>query len=247
MERGKSRVISAALLSVAIIIAVLVGGYAIQHRNDRPKTITVKGGAEHDFVSDLVVWNVTISAHSKTPLEGLREVDRQRETLHQFLIEKGVSEGEIEFGPVSYYEDVTGYYDSNQQRYVEIKNGYNVSQIVTVTSKNVDDIEKVAKTVGELIERDVTAHAQDPRYYYTKLADLKLEMVAEAANDARSRAKQIADESKASLGGLRRSSLGVFQIVGKHSDESYSWGGNFNTSSKEKTLSITVTSEFLIK
>lgn len=247
MEQEKSRVISAALVSVAIIIAVLVGANAIKHRNDRPKTVSVKGGAERNFVSDLVVWNVTISTHSMTPLEGLRQVDSQRETMRQFLLDKGVTESEIEFGPVSYFEDVTGYYDTNQQRYVEIKNGYNVSQTATVTSNNVDEIEKVAKTVGELIERDVTAYAQDPRFYYTKLADLKLEMVAEAAADARGRAQQIADESKGKLGGLRRSSLGVFQIVGKHSDESYSWGGNFNTSSKEKTLSITVTSEFLIK
>ena len=53
--------------------------------------------------------------------------------------------------------------------------------------------------------------------------------------------------SVSSLGKLDRSNMGVFQIVGQNSDEDYSWGGSFNTSSKEKTASITVNSTYNIK
>lgn len=247
MEKEKNGLLASIVIAVAVILAVVVGSNAILHRNDRPKTVSVKGGAERDFVSDLVVWEVTILSHSATPLEGLRDVERQQGVLRTFLMSKGVTEEELVFGPVAYQEDITGYYDSNKSRYMEIKNGFNVSQTATVTSNRVDAVEKIARSVGELIEQNVTAQATNPRYYYTKLADLKLEMVAAASADARERAVQIAEESKAKLGNLRKSSLGVFQIVGKHSEEDYSWGGNFNTSSKEKTVSITVTSEFLLK
>ena len=34
--------------------------------------------------------------------------------------------------------------------------------------------------------------------------------------------------------------MGIFQITGQNSKESYSWGGTFNTSSREKTASITM-------
>jgi hypothetical protein len=34
--------------------------------------------------------------------------------------------------------------------------------------------------------------------------------------------------------------MGVFQITGQNSAEDYSWGGTYNTSSKEKTASITM-------
>ena len=34
--------------------------------------------------------------------------------------------------------------------------------------------------------------------------------------------------------------MGIFQITGQNSNEDYSWGGTFNTSSKEKTASITM-------
>lgn len=247
MEQGKAKLIGTLAIAVAIIVAVVIGGRALVHRNDGPKTLSVKGGAEQDFVSDLVVWNVTIQSHSSTPLEGLKDVERQQKILASFLSARKVQESEVVFGPVSYREDVTGYYDPKQERYIEIKNGFVVQQTATVTSQRVDEIENVVREVGELIAQDVTATSEDPRYYYTKLADLKLEMVAAASEDARLRAEQIASESKAHLGGLRKASLGTFQIIGKHSNEDYSWGGNFNTSSKEKTVSITVTAEYLVK
>jgi hypothetical protein len=39
--------------------------------------------------------------------------------------------------------------------------------------------------------------------------------------------------------------MGVFQIVGKNDHEDYSYGGSFNTTSKEKTASITLKVEYL--
>ena len=79
-----------------------------------------------------------------------------------------------------------------------------------------------------------------PRYYYTKLADLKHEMIKKATEDARQRAEIIAAESGGSLGELRDARMGVFQITGQYSDEDYSWGGSFNTADKEKTATITI-------
>lgn len=247
MEQGKSRLIASAIIGLAILLSVTVLGNAFKHRNDGPKTISVKGGAERDFTSDLIVWNVTIKSHADSPLYGFKDIERQKTVLSNFLTTRGVTEDEFVFGPVSYREDVTGYYDKNQERYVEIKNGFIVEQTVTLTSNRVDDVEKVIRSVGDLIEQDVVAEPEQPRYYYTKLADLKLEMVEAASEDARARAKKIASKSKSSLGGLREANLGVFQIVGKHAEEDYSWGGNFNTTSKEKTVSITLSAEFLVK
>jgi hypothetical protein len=39
--------------------------------------------------------------------------------------------------------------------------------------------------------------------------------------------------------------MGVFQITGKNANEIYSYGGAFNTSSKEKTASITLKVDYL--
>ena len=77
-----------------------------------------------------------------------------------------------------------------------------------------------------------------------KLADLKVEMISKATSDAKARAEKIAENSGGKLGELLSAKMGIFQITGQNSNENYSWGGAFNTSSKEKTASITIKLEY---
>ena len=65
-------------------------------------------------------------------------------------------------------------------------------------------------------------------------------MISKATADARARAEKIAENSGGNLGDLISAKMGIFQITGQNSKESYSWGGTFNTSSREKTASITM-------
>lgn len=245
-SRLNNRVLVAVIMAIAMILSVIAVGYSVRHRNDGPKTISVKGNASKDFISDLVVWELIINHHSQTPLEGFNSIGRQREVVRSFLLDNDISHDEIEVGNVSYELLEESYYDNNQQRFVRINNGYKVKQTITITSRNVDNVEQLAREVGDLIEQNVTVRSVAPRYYYTKLADLKLEMLGEASEDAYARAKQIAEKSGAKVGSLKQSSMGVFQILGKYSEEDYSWGGTLNTSSKEKTMTITVSSQYLI-
>lgn len=83
-----------------------------------------------------------------------------------------------------------------------------------------------------------------PAYYYTKLADLKIKMIANATKDARERAEKVAENAKAKLGQLQQADMGIFQITAQNSSEEYSWGGTLNTTSKEKTASITMKLKF---
>lgn len=75
-----------------------------------------------------------------------------------------------------------------------------------------------------------------PRCYYTKIADLKIEMISKATEDARLRAERIAENSGESIGDLTSATMGVFQITGQNSGEDYSWSGAYNTQDKEKLL-----------
>ena len=65
-------------------------------------------------------------------------------------------------------------------------------------------------------------------------------MISKATRDARLRAEKIAEFSGGQLGELESAKMGIFQITGQNSKENYSWGGTLNTSSKEKTASITM-------
>ncbi len=65
-------------------------------------------------------------------------------------------------------------------------------------------------------------------------------MIAEGTKDAKARAQSIAENAGASLGNLKKSDMGVFQITGQNSSEDFTYGGSFNTISKNKTANITV-------
>lgn len=119
-------------------------------------------------------------------------------------------------------------------------NGYNLSQNVQIESKEVEKVENFSRSVSELINSGVELYSNAPEYYYTKLAELKLEIIAEATKDAKMIAEKIAENAGASLGKLKKSDLDIFQIIAQNSSEDYFWGGSFNTFSKNKTDTITM-------
>jgi hypothetical protein len=104
----------------------------------------------------------------------------------------------------------------------------------------VDKVENISRQVSELINSGIEFYSNSPEYYYTKLAELKIEMIAAATKDANIRAKKIAENAGSKVGRLKNADMGVFQIVAQNSSEEYSWGGSFNTASKRKTATITV-------
>lgn len=239
--------IVALIIVLGAIISVAIGAGSIRHRNDGPRTISVKGMASRDFTSDLAVWSIKVKVHSQDPQSGFRTLSSHRQEVVSFLKQYGFDDSQIESQNVTYYEVENSYWNEAAGRTIYQKDGYMVSQEITITSTEVTKVEKTSKEIGNLIEKGITVESNAPAYHYTKLSDLKKEMLGAAAEDARARAKQIAHESKSGLGQLRKANMGVFQILGKYTDEDYSWGGTYNTTSIEKTATITVSSEFLLK
>lgn len=99
-----------------------------------------------------------------------------------------------------------------------------MTQSVQIESNKVEKIEKISREVTELLNEGVNFYSEAPRYYYTRLADLKIEMISKATEDARIRAEKITAYSNGKLGALQAAKMGIFQITGQYSDENYSWG-----------------------
>jgi uncharacterized protein len=56
-------------------------------------------------------------------------------------------------------------------------------------------------------------------YSFTKLNDVKPEMIAEATQDARRGAQQFAEDSGAGVGGIRSATQGYFTITARDGDQ----------------------------
>lgn len=237
--------ISAIIFSIAIVIAAYFLGNAYVQRANPPQVISVTGLGNENFTSDLIVWEGAFTAFNsnlKTAFEQLRD---DKEIVKDYLVSKGIPEENLIFNSVQTTEQRDNKYEGGN--YVgSIFRGYSLTQSVQIESKDVALIEQVAREITGLLNKGVPFTPSPPRYYYTQLADLKIKMIAQATEDARIRAENIAKNAGGNLGDLLSAQMGVFQITGQNSDEAYSWGGAYNTASKNKTASITMRLEYKV-
>jgi hypothetical protein len=232
--------ISAIIFGIAIVVAAYFLGNAYVTRYQETGEISVTGLGKQDFTSDLIVWEVRFKTLNQNLQAAYNTLNEQKKIIRDYLIEKGVSNENMVFNAVETNNRFKQVYGPNGNYQGQEFIGYELSQTVQIESKEVEKIEKVSREVTELLNSGLQVYSQSPRYYYTKLADLKLEMISKATEDARLRAEKIAENSGGQLGNLVTAKMGVFQITGQNSKEDYSWGGTFNTSAKEKTASITM-------
>lgn len=235
------------IAGTAVIIAALIAGSAWKYRYKNAKTITVTGLSEKEFTSDQVVWNGSFSRSSaelKTAYNALKEDEK---AVKAYLSSKGVEAGSIVLSSVDVQKNFSERYDGNGRSMGSTFSGYTLTQKVTVNSKDIPKIEKLSREITELLEQGIELNSSAPSYYYEKLNELKIDLLAKASADAKERAATIAKNSGSGLGALVKANMGVFQITGKNAEEDYSYGGVFNTSSKEKKATITVRVEYRIK
>jgi len=238
--------LSAIIFSIAIVVASYFLGSAYIERANTNDSIKVTGAGNSNFTSDLIVWNGTFSRFSKDLKQAYEGIALDKEIVNKYLEEKGIKESEVIFNSVNTIERTKSKYENGNFVGQEFE-GYELRQSIKVESTQVELIEKVAREITELLNRGVQFNSTPPRYYYTKLADLKIEMISKATEDAKLRAERIAKNAGGKLGKLKKADMGVFQITGRNSGEDYSWSGAYNTSSKKKTASITMRLDYEIE
>ncbi|MFC0345245.1 SIMPL domain-containing protein [Epilithonimonas hispanica] len=236
--------IAVGIAALGFIIAAALLGNAVKNRNKSENTVSVTGLGSKTFTSDLISWSGSFSKNSfelKAAYDALA-VDRQ--VISQYLKSKGVKENEMVFSAVDIQKQFRNYTDSNGNYQQGEFAGYNLTQNVSIKSKEVAKIENISRNITEIINRGIEFTSSSPQYFYTKLSDVKQEMIANATKDAKERAEKIADNAGSSLGNLKKATMGVIQITAPNSNEDYSYGGTYNTTSKEKEASITIKLEY---
>lgn len=239
--------IPAIVFSVAILAGLLIIGNAYNYKFKSRKTVSVLGGAEHNFTSDLIVWSGTFTRTSMELKNAYSFLKQDEERVKDYLSAHGIPREEVIFSSIVIDKLYDYTYDQMGRQTGSVFNGYQLRETVKIESKDIEKVEKISREITELLQSGIELSSGQPLYYYTKLSDLKIDLLSKAAADAQTRASVIAKNAHSSLGDLRKASMGVFQITGQHSNEDYSYGGTFNTTSKNKTASITVRLEYELK
>lgn len=234
------------ILGISLFASVIAAGNAFKNRYNWKDTVAVTGLGEVEFVSDLIVWNGYLTTNSETLERGYAVIESNGKKVKQYLKEQGIADSLIQFMFVNTFTNSEPIYNGNS--YVGQRNiGYGFRQQFKVQGTNVDLIERVSREISTLIASGIMIESISPSYYYTRLEDVKMELIENATNDARERAEKIASKAGAKLGKLSSAKAGIIQITAPNSNEDYSWGGAYNTSSREKKASITMKLEYHIK
>jgi hypothetical protein len=227
-------------LAIGIVVSTYLAASAWERVKMRPpdRTIQVTGSAKKRIASDRIEWKaeiVTIDANRTTAYHALAG---HVKAAIAYLAAQGVKEGEIQVGAAT-VEEVwdTEYVGTGAERIQRrVFRGFKTSQGVSVDSPDVERVERVSREITVLLEQGVPISSSEPAYFYSKAGDLKIEMLAEAARDARTRAENILEKAGGSkIGKLRAADMGVININPANSTAT-SWEGNNDTSSLEKDI-----------
>jgi hypothetical protein len=242
---------SAAAIGVALIVSVVIATSTWARVRTHPKgrIIEVTGSAKKRIVSDQIQWSAHIETSNDDRTAAYRALAGHVRTALAYLAEQGVKSDETRVLSAEVAERRETEYVGRGDERIErtVSRGYTASQVITVRSSDVARVERVSREITQLLERGVPVSSSPPLYFYTKLGELKIEMLAAAAHDARTRASNILEQTGgARIGKLRAADMGVINVNPANSTQT-SWEGNNDTSSLEKDVLTVVHATFEIE
>jgi len=225
-----------ALIAVALAIGLFAVAAGIRDRGTAD-TISVTGSAKRTITSDFVIWEASISAQALDPAPAAAQLDRWLERTLAALEASGIQDDELTVRAIS-TESLFG-------QNGEIT-GYNLTRSLQVRSARIDVIVAAIEDSSSLLAADVPLSAGQPQYVYTKLAELRPALSAEATKDALRRAEAIIEITGDELGGVREVYSSPFQVTAPGSTDVSDYG-IYDTSTREKEVTAVVNVTFAVK
>ena len=207
---------SAFILGTFIFIGLSALGYllgnAVIEYKQYDRSVTVKGLSEREYDADIVIWPIQFTA-AGNDLESLyNSIENNTLSIKAFLGKNGISPEEVTFASPAITDKSAQQYGSNAKP--EFR--YTALQTVTVYSKNINAVRSVMSSLSELGKQGIVFtggnYQSQTEYIFTRLNDVKPEMIEEATRKAREVAEKFASDSQSKLGKIKRASQGQFSI-----------------------------------
>ncbi len=231
-------------IAVATIVAsVILSQGALKIIKFTKEVINVTGSAQKEIKSDYIIWRCGFTYRAADLPAAYRKVQETLVKVKAYLLSKGVSEKEMIIDRIvtaAIYKKTKEGKDTND---VE---SYELGQAVEIRSNDVGTIDSVSRESTELINEGIQFISSPPQYFYTKLDELKIEMLAKATDNAKQRAESMVQSTGNRIGSIRSARMGVFQITPVTSTDVSDWGEN-DTSALDKKVMAVVGATFSIE
>lgn len=231
---------STILILGAIIVAVYLGNiaYSIKVAAD---TIEVTGSAKEAVTADQGRW--VINLETRTGIgdlqTGYSRLDSAINRIGEYLASQGLDTYETPAGN-SYPQYV---YPQNGEAY---QSGYSVSRSIIVRSSDIEKLTALANNVDPLVGEGYTVSTGSLELTYSKLAEMRVQLLSKAIKDAEERARAIAQDSGRDVTTIRNASSGVVQVLAEGAVDISDYG-SYDTQSLRKEVMVTVRATFSIE
>jgi hypothetical protein len=231
------------ILALGIIISSYILTSGIKEIKGPGNSLSVKGSAKKQITSDLVVWTGSFGLQSSSLSQAYQELKDSEKKVKAYLIKQGINDKDIIFSSIV---TNTNYVMLPNGMYSNQIDSYRLYQDVEIRSNDIDRITEISRNATDLINEGVEFQSNAPQYFYTKLSELKIDMIELATKDAKARAEKMLAVTGNRVGKLNSANIGIFQITPLYSDEISDYGIN-DTTSIEKEITSVVTCEFEVQ
>lgn len=225
-------------LGLFLGIGLSICGYFISQTIYNSKiavnTAEAKGLAERRVQANNANWKLIfrVSSNQKEQIPQLyADAEERQKTIINLLKENGFKDNEIEIGVIDY--NLREFRDENQNL---VDQKHLLVGSIIVDTEQVGLVSKVRANVNALIAQGIDIDNQSPAYSFTKLNDIKPEMLSEATKNARIAANEFAQIAGVTVGGIRNARQGNFLI--RDAGENY---GDTNKIEKDVRVVTTIT------
>ncbi len=228
-----------ALIAVALALGLFAVADGIRDRGGGD-TISVTGSAKRTVSSDYLIWNASLSVQGETTAEAAAQLERWLEQTLQALQASGIQKDELTVAGIST--------ETLRRRSGKLTGfGFRLTRSLQVRSSRLDVVvAAIEEDSSRLLAAGVPLSAGQPQYVYTKLAELRPALSAEATKDALRRAEAIVEITGDELGGVRDVYSSPFQVTAPGSTEVEDYG-IYDTSTREKEVTAVVNVTFAVK
>ncbi len=211
MENKRFFIISAAVLALGIVLSGISISFGIKTLKADQRTVSVRGLSEREFEADLAIWPVTFTISGNDLSQLRQDIVSKTGIITAFLKKHGIQETDFTVKEPAITDTTTDpYMDQTRKR-----DKYFAKVVVFVRSSNIKAVSTALSESINLLDSSIAlSNDYDSRveYLFTKLNDIKPEMIAEATQNARKAAEQFAHDSGSQVGKIKRASQGLFSI-----------------------------------
>ncbi len=212
MDRGLVRAI---VLAAGLTLGGLLIGLGFSRGRTADRFVTVKGISEREVTADVAVWPLRVVTAGNDLGAAHTELQRHVTLVRDFLGRQGIDTSQMSLQGFVVTDALANPYASAER----VASRYVIRQTVLVRSSDPQRVLAASQRVAELVNAGVIISSGEeygpggPTFIFTKLNDLKPEMLAEATARAREAGQQFARDAQSGLGSIRRANQGVFEIL----------------------------------